>query len=360
MSAPPLFDSAWYEGMRVLAEREWSEAAARAELHGRGGDAVEVVWARIRDADFAGAAVPESRGGAGLPLGPVLEIAAAAGAGLLPPRFAFEALLPSLVLRALPEQGRTAELLDGIAAGEPLPTAVTTAYCAGGRSAEFVHGLGGGGRVMVIDATASWIAVVDGPALRERVALHVLDGRDIGNACALFDSGEVIGRGADASLPAATARWAGALLAAADALGAASTALDRAIAYAGERRQFGSPIGGFQAVKHALVDRFLDLQVGRALLAAASEGEEIDPVSAAMAKAHVNEAAVRSVNTAIQVHGAIGFTDELGLHLYQRRALVDRELFAGTGAALAVVRRALELEHEADSFAETPTAGVHR
>jgi alkylation response protein AidB-like acyl-CoA dehydrogenase len=212
----------------------------------------------------------------------------------------------------------------------------------------------------VLCADPSSVVSVETPVLGEIDPLRVLDEREIGLALAGNVGGELLADGPEAEQTVADVRWIGALLAAADALGAASTALERAVVYAGERQQFGVPIGSFQAVKHAIVDRYLDLQVGRALLAAASESNDVTPASAAMAKAWINQASVRAVDVAIQVHGAIGFTEELGLHLHQRRAMVDREMFAGTGTALAVVRHELGIEHEADTALQPATAGAPR
>ncbi len=112
---------------------------------------------------------------------------------------------------------------------------------------------------------------------------------------------------------------------AAEALGVAQRALDVAVAYARERRQFGRPIGSFQAVSHPLADTFADVELARSLAYAAAWKLDADAAdadrSAAAAKAFATDAAVVACERAIQVHGGIGFTWEHPLHRFYKRAL---------------------------------------
>jgi alkylation response protein AidB-like acyl-CoA dehydrogenase len=95
------------------------------------------------------------------------------------------------------------------------------------------------------------------------------------------------------------------------------------VAYAKERRQFGAPIGSFQAVKHHLADALLGLEHARpAVLRAAwsvarRRPERSSDVS--MAKVLADRAAARSGRAALQVHGAIGYSYEHDLHLWLKR-----------------------------------------
>jgi len=112
---------------------------------------------------------------------------------------------------------------------------------------------------------------------------------------------------------------------AAEALGVAQRALELGIAHATTREQFGKPIGVYQAVSHALADTYADVELTRSLVywaawCVAEEGEQA-PVAAAAAKAFATEAAVKACERSIQVHGGIGFTWELPLHRYYKRAL---------------------------------------
>jgi alkylation response protein AidB-like acyl-CoA dehydrogenase len=119
--------------------------------------------------------------------------------------------------------------------------------------------------------------------------------------------------------------------AAADLVGVASAALQRAVEHAKARRQFGAPIGAFQGIKHALADNHVGVERARSLTyaAAARLGDPDadspgDPAvawtAAALAKAAAGDAAVNCARTAVQVHGALGQTWEHDIHLYVRHA----------------------------------------
>jgi alkylation response protein AidB-like acyl-CoA dehydrogenase len=119
-----------------------------------------------------------------------------------------------------------------------------------------------------------------------------------------------------------------------DALGAAARLLEMTLAYAGQREQFGAPIGSFQAVKHHCADMAVAVEAGRASLWAAALA--LDTAAggarsraASAAAAYAKSAAARVAGTALQVHGGIGFTWEHDLHLFLRRIKVD-EAFDGT------------------------------
>jgi alkylation response protein AidB-like acyl-CoA dehydrogenase len=144
----------------------------------------------------------------------------------------------------------------------------------------------------------------------------------------------------------------GSLLTAALQVGHAAEALDLAVAYAKERRQFGAPIGSFQAVKHLCADMLVRAEVARAAVhAAACLADAPDVVDAEAvvagctpaelldrsvggAKLLADEAALGNARTAIQVHGGMGFTWEVPLHLHLKRARLHATTF-GTPAARA-------------------------
>ena len=123
----------------------------------------------------------------------------------------------------------------------------------------------------------------------------------------------------------------GAVATAAEAVGAASAALDLAVAYAKEREQFGRPIGAYQAVQHILADaHVLRETAGSAVLYAAAALDEETPDAAeatTIAKAYVSRAARTVVEGALQVFGGIGFTWEHDLHLFLRRVLACEQRF---------------------------------
>jgi alkylation response protein AidB-like acyl-CoA dehydrogenase len=121
-----------------------------------------------------------------------------------------------------------------------------------------------------------------------------------------------------------------------DALGAAARLLDMTVSYAGQREQFGAPIGSFQAVKHHCADMVVAVEASRACLwAAALALDTASPAArsraASAAAAYAKSAAAKVAGTALQVHGGIGFTWEHDLHLFLRRIKVD-EAFNGSVA----------------------------
>jgi alkylation response protein AidB-like acyl-CoA dehydrogenase len=121
-----------------------------------------------------------------------------------------------------------------------------------------------------------------------------------------------------------------------DAIGAASRLLAMTVTYAGQRHQFGAPIGSYQAVKHHCADMALAVEAGRSTLWAAAMALDSAPDAArsraaSAAAAYAKSAASEVASTALQVHGGIGFTWEHDLHLLLRRIKVG-EAFDGTVA----------------------------
>jgi alkylation response protein AidB-like acyl-CoA dehydrogenase len=107
--------------------------------------------------------------------------------------------------------------------------------------------------------------------------------------------------------------------------------IETTVAYAKIRQQFGRPIGSFQAVKHACADMLVSISVSRGLVDAAVRaiacGDPAAGVAASMAKSHACQAAVEIAGKAMQLHGGIGYTWESGIHVYLKRAALNRSLF---------------------------------
>jgi alkylation response protein AidB-like acyl-CoA dehydrogenase len=147
----------------------------------------------------------------------------------------------------------------------------------------------------------------------------------------------------------------GAMLTAALQVGHAAQTLELAVAYAKERHQFGKPIGSFQAVKHMCADMLVRAEVARAavhaaacladapdVLAAEADSAGTTPFaflqrSAAGAKLLADEAAVANARTAIQVHGGMGYTWEVPLHLHLKRSHVLATTFGSRDDLSALV-----------------------
>lgn len=122
----------------------------------------------------------------------------------------------------------------------------------------------------------------------------------------------------------------GRVLLAADTLGAAQTMLDRAVEYAGERKQFNRVIGSFQAVKHLCAEMAADLEPCRSMVWYAAHSIHAIPEESILmtnhAKAHLGEIGRTIARKATEVHGGMGFTDLLGLHFWFKRIELNRQL----------------------------------
>ncbi len=169
--------------------------------------------------------------------------------------------------------------------------------------------------VLVVDAGTVGVAQVGEPR------------SSVDRARRLFETSSVSGQ--EPVNPAAAKRaWqTGVLCCAAQLLGAGDAAVGMAVDYGKERKQFGRPIGQFQAVKHALADAYVGLELARPLLYGAAVALEADAATAdrdvSAAKVACAEAAYLASRTALQTHGAIGYTAEhnLSLLLTKIRAL---------------------------------------
>ena len=121
-----------------------------------------------------------------------------------------------------------------------------------------------------------------------------------------------------------------AVLVAADSLGASGRMLDLAVAYSKQRHQFGVPIGSFQAVKHAAAMILVGVEAARSAVyfaaASVNAGGPESFLHAAAVKAQVTAEGARTADSALTLHGAIGYTWEYDLQLFFKRAKLDEKL----------------------------------
>jgi alkylation response protein AidB-like acyl-CoA dehydrogenase len=199
-------------------------------------------------------------------------------------------------------------------------------------------------RVLAGD-TAAWFVVPvregNAPELRlvdaaakgvTRTRRHLLD-RSRSAADVSLDRVPSARLAADAAPVLTRAAARAAVLVAADSLGATERMLELAVEYSKQRRQFGVPIGSFQAVKHAAATIEVGIEAARsAVYFAAASVDAGDPQSllhAAAVKAQVTAEGARAAESTLTMHGAIGYTWEYDLHLFFKRARLDRELWGG-------------------------------
>lgn len=311
-----------------FAEAATSERT-RAAMAGDGVD--RALWDSFaRDLGLAGVALPEPFGGAGLGMVEAAIVAEAAGATVAALPFLASGVLAGSAIAAGGSEAQRADRLPAIACGRLVASFVELAARADGDrlTGEGLapHGATADLFVVAFDGGAALVA-----AGAEGVAVEALPTMDATRPLARVRlTGAAIERLADpaAAVAAATAR--GAVAVAADSLGGAQALLDRTVAYAQERIQFGRPIGSFQAVKHRLADMMVAIEQARSAVywAACAIDEQSPDAALAVhsAKAFACDAYFDCAAAAIQLHGGIGFTWEHDAHLFFRRAQANRTL----------------------------------
>jgi alkylation response protein AidB-like acyl-CoA dehydrogenase len=173
-----------------------------------------------------------------------------------------------------------------------------------------------GGRRFIVERDADGVSIAQTPTIdstRKQYAV-TLDGVQIGEDAALEVDDDALGL--------ARARAYTAL--AAELVGVAQRAMEMAVEYAKDRKQFGRPIGSYQAVSHACAQMLLETEGARSATFyagwAADNEPEIAGLAGSVAKAYASDAAWRVTASSLQVHGGIGFTWEHDLHLLLKRA----------------------------------------
>jgi alkylation response protein AidB-like acyl-CoA dehydrogenase len=301
---------AFRDAVRDLLDKECTPATVRAAWEAPAGDLDRGVWDRLSEMGVLAALVPEAADGLGLDeraLVLVLEEAGRAG-------------LPHPLVE-------TAAVAAPLVAGDgPGP---------GPAGAPDAHGLGMvasdlGGPHVACAADADWLLLRDPTS----GALHLVD-----PAATVLSPVATV----DGARRAATVDWQpapesvvtddqaavdlaldrGAFGAAALLVGLGQRMLDLTVAYVTERRQFGVPIGSFQAVKHHLADAVKELAFARPAVYRAAHslaaGADTRARDVSMAKAMASDAAWFVGRQALQCHGAIGYTVEHDLPLYLKR-----------------------------------------
>ena len=130
---------------------------------------------------------------------------------------------------------------------------------------------------------------------------------------------------------------------AAELTGVAQRAMEMAVEYARDRKQFGRPIGAYQAVSHRCAQMLLETEGARSATyyGGLDRGRRagVAAAAASMAKAYASDAGWRVAASSLQVHGGIGFTWEHDLHFFLKRAKADGLLW-GWAASTASASRA--------------------
>ncbi|MDO8614687.1 MAG: acyl-CoA dehydrogenase family protein [Dehalococcoidia bacterium] len=184
---------------------------------------------------------------------------------------------------------------------------------------------------------AAFIVDGDAPGLERRVITEKL-GLHASNTAALFFDGvhvahdRLLGKPGDGFKIAQTSLESGRTSTAACAVGISQACLDACIAYAGQRRQWGKPIGGHQLIQEIVADMATDCEAARLLTVEAARTRDAgEPATKAvvMAKQFATEAAVRAARNAIALHGGVGYLGEYPIEALLRDA-IGLSLYEGT------------------------------
>ena len=292
------------------------------------------VWAGLTELGVPGLLVPEEHGGAALGLLDAALVAEALGQHAAPTPFLGSAVLAPLALRQTPYLPEIAVGRMRVAVGLGALTG-STGVCTLRREGDWLSG-GVSGLLDAAGATHLLLAVPDsglalvaadapGVTLRPRPSLDRL--RPLADAAFADAPAEWL------TADAARVLDAGRVVLAAETLGAAQSMLDQAVAYAGQRRQFGRSIASFQGVKHACAEMAAWLEPCRAFVWYAAQAQDApDPVAhmlACQVKAHLDEVGRDVARHATEVHGGMGFTELLGLPFWFKRIAANRQLLGG-------------------------------
>ncbi|WP_321392506.1 acyl-CoA dehydrogenase family protein [Emcibacter sp.] len=277
-------------------------------------------WRQLAEMGLMGLMLPEEVGGLDLTIRDYILIAEECGYAALP-----EPLLETAVVTAplLAEVGGQKELLNKVCSGEAMIVLADSRM-----------------PVVTYGDKAKVVLSFDGQAIRldDSPALQASESIDPLRSVFLYESkGITISEGENAVKLWWSALDRASLIAAAQLYGLGRRMVDMAVAYANDRHQFGKPIGSFQAVKHHLSSVMVALEFARPLIhRAAFSMTDSDPLAGlhvAQAKLRAGEAALQAAESAHQVHGAMGYTYEVDLHLWMKRVWA---LNAAAGDLLAL------------------------
>lgn len=321
-------------------------------------------WTKLTAAGWTSILAPQDLGGLGLGLRHACSVAEQIGRHPLPEPFIGAAIQTVSVLAALPPSERRNTLLASIMSGdmlvgtawqehigqleaeESLATRATRLANGGcrldGIKRWVAPGTGADGW-LVSAATGTeagiWWLPAASPGLRiieeSRIdgsssAKLVMDGVEV-------PAGHVVAAGEDALAALRRANDMARVTQAAELVGIARAVFDMTIEYLKTRVQFGRPIGANQALQHRMVDAYIQIELAAACLDEVLTELEACPrklaVAASRAKARCAQAALHVTRLAVQMHGALGFTDEYDLGLYLKRAL-HHAAWLGSEAAM--------------------------
>src|SRR3954451_18430450 len=298
----------------LAARSPWAKVREAAEAREYG----DALWRELVALGWPGIAVAEEHGGQGLGAVELAVLLEALGYACAATPFLSTAVAAS-VIQACGSDEQRARWLPALAAGETTAGVGTRELCADGAGAAVLVLLDGDDAELVEGAQAEPLDVID--STRRYAAVR--GGR-----------GEPLGPGAADRVRAALA---------AEVVGVCQQALDMTLAYVKDRKQFGVPVGSFQAVAHRCAQMLLSTETARsaAYFAAWAAGAAPArlPVAPALAGACAADAGREVTASALESSGGIGFTWEADVHWLYKRAQLDAALLGGARRHRAALAR---------------------
>ena len=300
--------------VRGVLERICPPAAVRAAWDD-GGACDPARWRALAELGVLGLLVPERAGGLGLDELALVLALEETGRAALPDPVIDAVAVAAPLLAGLDDRGFADPWLNRLASGTAVVTvgAPPNPWVSHADAAELLL-LAAGDELHAVPKAATRatrLPHLDGAQRFFRVEWTPTDTTRIAHGVA-----------ARALITAAADR--GALAAAAQLLGTAQRLIEEAVGYARQREQFGRPIGSFQAIKHMLASAQVKLEFARPVVYRAAFGvARVLPTRSrdvSHAKVAAADAAALAARTALQVHGAIGYTWEVDLHVWMKRA----------------------------------------
>lgn len=335
------------DSVRPMLEKQCTPEAVRALWEEETGRSSER-WAALAGLGLLGVLIPEEHGGLGMnELDLVLPLEET-GRVALPEPIVETAAVAAPLIAECGNADLAARWLPAIAGGQAVVTVAPALnpVVSGAHIADLVL-IERGGDIIAAEKDALRIERQPCSDFSRRLYTVEVEGDAM-----------TVASGDDAQRLMASAADRAALAIAAQQLGITARLVELAVAYAKDRHQFGKPIGSFQAIKHHLASVAVKLEFARPAvyraahsLATAAATRSVD---VSQAKAAADDAACLAAKTALQVHGAIGYTWEVDLHLWMKRAWA---LEASWGSRLFHRRRIADAilgERDAPSFGFEP------
>jgi len=306
-------------------------------------DKAQSVHQGILDLGLSGLVIPEAYGGLELNMLFATVVAAALGSGTAPVPYAGSYVMAPLAINLAGSDDQKNQWLPKIAGGECVIGVGLSEYVGAREDAgiEFSNGKLSGRSLFLIDgknADAYLLANKSGELFVIEASTPGIEVIELTTVDKTRTSIELILKNVDADLLSGSddksiiekVLDAGRIMLAADTVGAAQVMLDKSVAYSLERKQFGRLIGSFQAVKHMCAEMAAELEPCHSMIWHAAHCFDNVPeearLMACQTKSHISEVGQQISKTATEVHGGMGFTDELGLHYWFKRIGLNRQL----------------------------------